>query len=319
MAKNNRKKVFITGSSGFIGRNLKEYLQKNYKVFAPTHRQLDLLDVDKVRKYIIKNKIDVILHCALVGGGKEDLGMKDIVHSNLRVFFNIVRNSQFVEKIIYFGSGLEYDKNRPLKSIKEEDFDKKIPTDAYGFYKYVCAKYSENSKNIYDLVLFGVYGKYEDYLYRFISNSIIKNLLKMPISINKNVFFDYLYINDLAKIVEHFITHKPKYKIYNVTTGKKTDLVSIAQLINSISNFKSKINILNKGLNNEYTASNKRLLKEIKSFQFTPHKLAFAELYNWYKKRVNIIDVDKIKQDPHIKFLKKHKNLYKSVRRSGKR
>ena len=100
------------------------------------------------------------------------------------------------------------------RSILKICFDKKIPMDEYGFYKYVCAKYSENSQNIYDLVIFGIYGKYEDYLYRFISNSIIKNLLKMPIVINQNVVFDYLYINDLVKIVGYFISHKPKYKIF---------------------------------------------------------------------------------------------------------
>ncbi|OGK26092.1 sugar epimerase [Candidatus Roizmanbacteria bacterium RIFCSPLOWO2_01_FULL_37_12] len=305
------KKIFITGSSGFIGRNLKEYLQKKFTVFAPSHKQLNLLDADKVRIYILKNKINVILHCALIGGGKEDLEIKDIVYSNLRIFFNITRNSKLVDKIIHFGSGLEYDKNRPLKSVKEEDFDKKIPMDEYGFYKYVCAKYSENSQNIYDLVIFGIYGKYEDYLYRFISNSIIKNLLKMPIVINQNVVFDYLYINDLVKIVGYFISHKPKYKIFNLTSGKKIDLLSIAKLINSVGEFKSEIKILNKGLNNEYTASNNRLLKELTGFKFTPHRDTIKELYNWYKNRMHLNENNKIKQDSHIKFLNIHKSLYK--------
>lgn len=311
MARLKGKKIFISGASGFIGRNLKEYLQKKYTIFAPTHKELELLDQDKVRNYILKNKIDLILHCAIVGGGKEDLGMRNIVDSNLKLFFNIVRNAEFVDKIIHFGSGLEYDKNRPLKSIKEEDFDNKIPSDAYGFYKYVCAKYSENSKNIYDLVLFGIYGKYENYAYRFISNAIVKNLLKMPIIINQNVYFDYLYIDDLVKIVEFFTAHKPKYKIYNAASGKKTDLISIAKLINSVSNFKSKIIVLNKRLSNEYTASNKRLLKELKGFKFTLHKTAIKEMYNWYKNRMYLIDIKKIKQDLHIKFIKKSKTLYK--------
>ena len=300
-----KKNIFITGGSGFIGRNLKEYLQKKYNVLAPSHKELELLDAEKVRSYILKNKINVIIHAGIIGGKKQDVGLKDVVYNNLRIFFNLARNAQFVERIIYFGSGLEYDKNRPLKSVKEEDLDKKVPSDDYGFYKYVCAKYSKYSKNIYDFILFGIYGRYEDHLYRFISNAIIKNLLKMPITIMRNVYFDYLYINDFVKIVDFFITHKPKYKIYNLTSGKKIDLLTLSKLVNSVSNFKSKIIVLNKGLSNEYTASNSRLIKELKGFRFTPHKVAIEELYNWYKNRMHLIDIKKIEQDQYINFLKK--------------
>lgn len=42
----------------------------------------------------------------------------------------------------------------------------------------------------------------------------------MDMSINQNVKFDYLYIDDLCKIVEWFVTNTPKYNYYNVCTGK---------------------------------------------------------------------------------------------------
>lgn len=43
-----------------------------------------------------------------------------------------------------------------------------------------------------------------------------------------------MYIDDFCKIIKWFIDNKPKYHTYNVTTGDKIDLFSIANLINNV-------------------------------------------------------------------------------------
>lgn len=279
-----RQRVFLTGANGFIGKNLREYFSSRVELFSPTHAELDLLNTEKVTNYIVKNKIDSIIHAANVGGKRNNLNVKDQVHINLRTFFNIVKNEHLVKKIIYFGSGAEFDKNRALKSVREEQLGQYIPEDEYGFYKYVCAKFTQNLKDhkIVCLRLFGVYGKYEDYTIRFISNAIIKNLLHMPIDINQNVIFDYLYIDDLVKIVDYFLLHKTSYNIYNVCSGKKTDILSIAKIINNISNYKSKITVKKKGFDKEYTGANKKLLSELGIFKFTTLHQGIQSLFHWY-------------------------------------
>src|SRR3989344_7718025 len=218
------KRIMITGAGGFIGRNLKEYLQDRYPVLGPPHNKLDLLQENSVRKYIVQNKVDVIIHCANVGGGRDTVGKGDIVSENLRMFFSLARNSEFFEKMIFFGSGAEYDKSRPIAMVKETDFDKMIPGDDYGFTKYICSKYIQQSENIIELRLFGVFGKYENCYFKFISNAIVKNIFKLPIIINQNVHFDYLFVNDLVKIVEYFLSHSSRYKDYNLTRGETIDL-----------------------------------------------------------------------------------------------
>ena len=302
--------IFITGSNGFIGKHLVEYLKlkySSYTLFAPSSKELNLCNEQDVDKYILSNNIDTIIHLANRGGGRDTIDMKNVTEYNLRMFFNIAKHEKNVKKIISFGSGAEYSKHKPITEVKEDDYLKEIPKDEYGFYKWVTSKYIKRSENIVQLRIFGCYGEYEDYRYKFISNAIVKNLLHLPIAIYKNVYFDYIYINDLLKIIDWFIHNDSKYKIYNATTGKKIDLTTLAKFINEVSDFKSKIRILNDGLNNEYTSNNDRLMSEL-NIDFTSHKEAIKKMREYFKNNLNNLDIELVKQDP---FLSKIEKIWK--------
>ena len=151
-----RKKVFITGSSGFIARNFIELFKKKYRIVAPRHNELDLLNAEAVEKIFKKlGPFDFVIHTAIVGGNRKIPNTPEIGIANLRIFFNIVRNQKYFGKMINLGSGIEYGKERPLVKIAEVDFDKYVPEDNFGLYKYICAKYIENSKNIIHALEFG--------------------------------------------------------------------------------------------------------------------------------------------------------------------
>lgn len=296
--------IFITGSNGFVGSHLKEYLSKNYSqyiLFTPSSKELDLADENKVDKYILSNKIDIIIHLANRGGGRDTIDMKNVTEYNLRIFFNIAKHEKNVKKIISFGSGAEYGKHKPIIDVKEEDYLLFQPLDEYGFYKSITSKYIEKCKNIVQLRIFGAYGKYENYRFKFISNAIVKNLLHLPIIINKNVYFDYIYIDDLVKMIDWFVHNDAKEKIYNVTTGKKIDLITLANLVNEVSDFKSEIKVLNDGLNNEYTSSNDRLMNELVNFKYTSHEDAIANMRKYFSDNLETLDKEIIMNDPYLK------------------
>ena len=296
--------IFITGSNGFIGTHLKEYLNKNYSkynLFTPSSKDLDLVNEEAVDNYILGNKIDIIIHLANKGGDRTTVDMKNVTEYNLRIFFNIAKHEKNVKKIISFGSGAEYSKHKPIVDAHEEDYLDAQPLDEYGFYKSITSKYIEKSDNIVQLRIFGAYGEYENYRFKFISNSIVKNLLKLPIVINKNVYFDYIYIDDLLKMIDWTIHNESKEKIYNATTGKKIDLITLANLVNETSDFKSEIKILNDGLNNEYTSNNERIMKELKNFEFTSHKKAIQKMREYFKANLEKLDKESIINDPYLK------------------
>lgn len=301
--------ILITGAKGFIGKHLNEFLTqkyKNYNIFSPSSKELDLLDEVVVEHFIIKNKIDLIIHLANLGGGRNTLSMQNLVEYNLRMFFNIAKHSNKVKKIISFGSGAEYGKHRPIINAKEVD-TLFLPLDSYGFYKQIISKFVEQSSNMIHLRVFGVYGKYEDYRFRFISNTILKDLLNMPIMICQNVLFDYIYINDLLTMIDYCLHNNMKYKIYNATSGDKIDLLTLAQLIVKD---KNKISILNEGLNNEYTSNNKRILQEIKKFSFTSFENAIEEMRIYFKTNLQNLDLQALHEDSH---LHKIKDIWKNI------
>jgi UDP-glucose 4-epimerase len=291
------KKVMITGGNGFIGKNLKEKLQDRYEVFAPTRYELNLLDEHAVQEYIEAHKFDVIIHTATQNASRNAKESLDVVlERNLRMFFNITRCHQHVGKILYYGSGAEYDMQNYIPFMKEEYFDSFVPKDGYGFSKYIMSEFTNYIPNLYDLRIFGVFGRYEDWEIRFISNACCKVLYGMPITINQNIYFDYIDVDDLVKLTDWFIINQPNQKHYNVCTGRSIDLRSIAQKILSIGDSNEKIIIKNEGFKREYSGDNSRLLQECK-FQFTDLDVSIAKLYQWYKDNLHLIDKEKLHYD----------------------
>lgn len=289
-----KRNILITGGGGFVGKSLTLGLSPiKYNIFAPTHNELDILNKNLLSDYVINNNIEIIIHTAIKGG-------KNILSDTLRMFDNVMSLSDRVDKIIHLGSGAEYSKTRDLKKISEDEFGKYIPVDDYGFAKYICSKLSRNYDNVLTLRIFGLYGKYDDYLYKFISNSIAKNLFGLPIKIRQNVVFDYLYIDDFIKIVDFFIDNKINVSAcYNVTPSESISLVKIAEIINSISNIKSKIEVCDKKLNYEYTGSNFSLMKQIPNISFTSYYGGIKFLFNYLNKNKKKLDLGAIIDDSY--------------------
>ena len=45
------KTLLITGSGGFVGKNLKEYFQDKYNILSPRSNELNLINEEQVKKY----------------------------------------------------------------------------------------------------------------------------------------------------------------------------------------------------------------------------------------------------------------------------
>ena len=291
------QKILLTGGSGFIGRNIREsYLAQKYDIVSPSHNVLDIADTESVDKFFAHRYFDVVLHTAVKPGHRAAIDKQNLFYTNVRMFENLERNRDRFGKLINFGSGAIYDVSSDNAGVTENDIYKNMGADDHSFTKYVVHKQIDNLPNFYDLNIFGIFGKYEDYSIRFISNAICKSLFNLPITLRQNRRFSYLYVNDLPPILEYFIENNPRFKSYNIVPDDFVELRDIATQVSEISG-NSDVRIANKGYGLNYYGDNSRLRSEIRDLRFTPINTAIRELYNWYRENINLLDKQKLLSD----------------------
>ena len=293
-------KVLVLGKNGFIGRNLCEYFEKkeDIELLSLGSRELNLIDEVAVKEYLSDNWFDVIINASIynprVGVNKN--ADKELEY-DLRMFHNLVKFSRCCGRMIYFGSGAEYDKRFPICSVKEDEIGKTIPVTDYGFAKYIIGREIDSGMypNVYNLRVFGLFGKYENWVTTFISGACCKVLKDLPITIRRDVYFDYLYIDDFCKMVDRFIhIESPEYHTYNICSGKRILLTEIAETVKKVSGKDLPVYVCNEGLANEYTASNERLVKEIGFINLEVFDESVSKLYSWYEENEGLISVEKL-------------------------
>ena len=292
-----KKKILLTGGSGFIGRNILEsYLSQKYDILAPRHAEIDIANTESVDNFFKDKKFDVVLHTAVKPGHRVALDKSNLFYTNVRMFENLERNKDKFGKFINFGSGAVYDVSKNNSGVSENDIYKNMGVDDHSFTKYVVHKQIDNLPGFVDLNIFGIFGKYEDYSIRFISNAICKSLYGLPITLRQNRRFSYLYINDLMPILEWFIENNPECKSYNIVPDGFVELRDIANYVAKIEK-NSDVRIANDGYGLDYYGSNARLKNEFKSVSFTPMETAIVDLYNWYRQNLGLIDKQKLLKD----------------------
>ena len=257
------KNVLFTGGTGFVGRNVLPILSADYNILAPSRHELDLKDGDAVARYVAANDVRVIVHSANPNPVKSSQfdAPSAMFEDSLRTFMNIYRARNDVERILYFGSGAEFDKSKDIVRIKEEEAFRSLPPDVYGCSKYIMNELASKAENVVNLRLFGCFGP-TDHDSKFITHCVRSILEGKTITIRQDCRFDYLHVFDVARVIAFFIDHEPRYADYNVASGKSYLLSEIARIVCDEMSADVGIQLLSSGLNNEYTANVDRLAAE---------------------------------------------------------
>ena len=213
------------------------------------------------------------------------------------MFENLERHKDKFGKFINFGSGAIYDVSANNSGVTEEDIYKNLGKDDHSFCKYVVHKQIDHLDNFIDLNIFGIFGKYEDYAIRFISNACCKALFDLPITLRQNRRFSYIDVADLPVILELLIENKTQYKSYNIVPNSYIELKNLAQSVRQVSGKDIDIKIAQDGYGLDYYGSNKRLMQEFPEIKFTPIEQSIQNLYRYYEQNKTAINYNQLLED----------------------
>ena len=216
--------ILITGGNGFIGRNIIAFLKPIYKIYFPSHYELDILNLNVLKDFILDNNIDIVIHTAIVGGKRTDINNIDSFYQNIQMWLNILNTTKTCKLVINFGSGAEFDKSKSINEAKSNDIFNILPTDYYGLVKNLIARSIYVTRNAISLRIFGCFGIDEESS-RFITTILQNN----KAVIKEDIFFDFFYIEDLCRVVQFYIdninffhksincVYKQKYRLSDIT------------------------------------------------------------------------------------------------------
>ena len=292
------KKLLITGANGFVGRNLQEsYLKDKYDITAIDYMDLDLTDTKAVDDWFKGKNFDGVINCALKPGHRNAGDTSDFLASNFRIFENLARHADQMGRFINMGSGSVYGQDINLSGVSEDFLFKHLGPSELSLYKYTVAKRVESIPNFIDFFVFGIFGKYEDYAIRFISNAVCKAIFDLPITCRQNRLFSYLDVADIAPIFEYFIENTPQHKAYNIVPDKVYGLKELAEMVRNISGKDILIKVAQTGNGLDYYGNNKRLKSEMPNLHFTNMQDSIKNLFSYYESIRDKINYDLLLTD----------------------
>ncbi len=296
-------RILLTGGSGFIGKNIQEQLNGRHEILAPRHRQLELTDYQAVKRWFKENRPEAVIHSATKPGHRNAKDPEGVFKANLQMFTHVLEAAQSnqVKRFLFLGSGSEFDMNNYRPKMAEETLADFVPVDDTGFSKYLCNQMLKGIPGYLNVRFFGIFGRYEDYAIRFISNAICKVLFDLPITLRQDRLFDYTYIDDGVNAIERFLLCPEgdlRYNDYNVTPPKAVGLLEIAQLICLVAGKPDHpIKVQMSGRGHEYSGDNQRFTQLFSDFAFTPLEESVRMLYDWYASIKAEIDINLLLSD----------------------
>ena len=271
-------RILVTGGNGNIAKMIRNNLSFQYNIVNLSHSDLNVLNLKDIEGYLKKNKFDILVHTAILGGRRTKEENGDVTHTNLLMMENLLHFADRFKMIINFDSAAIYDRSTDILNRKEEDLFT-VPRDYYGFSKYVIYKRSLQYKNMYNFRIFNIFHINEE-PDRFIKSCFISKQQPTSnpgpgpspspspspslnqITIFEDKYFDFVYEDDFIKIVKYYFDNvdspEKLEKTINICYEQKYKLSEIAEFILKD---KSKIKVLNNNTNKNYSGENSCLKK----------------------------------------------------------
>lgn len=248
--------ILVTGSNGFIGSNLIKSI-KGHSIFEGNRNTINLYSKSNIESFLIKNKINVIIHCAIEGGSRLKEDNADVLYKNILMFENLMSFKEHYSTFINISSGAEFDRSKNLMNYSENELFNNTPLDYYGLSKNLISKLVLNFERGLNLRIFGCFGENEINT-KFIKSNTINYINKSDMIIHQDKYMDFIYIEDVCNIIQYTIDKRIRGDI-NLSYMNKLKLTDIANIINTLSTYKASIQTINKEMGLSYTGNGSKL------------------------------------------------------------
>lgn len=296
----NKKVIFITGGTGFIGKALINYLINDYKIYCFTRNpnKIKNSNVIPVTDFEINEKIDYIIHCACPTASSElsnnSIEVIDTIYNLTKSCLELAikHNARmlFLSSMEVFGKIEGFVSENDLGSL-----DLTLPRNGYAEAKrlteLLCECYiKERNANVAIARLAQIFGpgseKNDSRFFNFIIKKIIANediILKS----DGTTYHNSCFLDDAIELLIK-ILFSDKKEIFNISNPNYTMSINelcnkIVKILNSNSNIIHEITEKNDfRISAKFTIDNKKI-NGIFPIKYTTFNDAILKTYNYLR------------------------------------
>ncbi len=257
-------KIFLAGHKGHLGSAIFKKLKKaGFKnILTIDKSKLNLLNQEKVFKFLKKNKPKVVIIAAARVGGihANNTQRAKFIYENLTIQNNIIHGSYLsgIKNLIFFGSSCIYPKNisKPITEKMLLTGKLEYTNEPYAIAKIAGVKLCENynlqyKTNYKCLMPCNSYGPNDNYDLKnshFIAALIKKIYLAKKYKRKKIEIWgtgkpkrEIIFVDDIADACIYFMSKKTKKTLINIGTGKDLSIEGYARYLINFFNLNLKI------------------------------------------------------------------------------
>lgn len=291
------QKLLVTGGSGLIGSTISTS-------FKPTRNSLNLMHIDDIVRYITRNDIDSIIHCAgKVGGVKANkTKLGEFFYENIIINTNVLEAARVCEikKVVSFMSTCVFPDGAtlPLTSDQIHDGEPHSSNYAYAYAKRMVDVQSRAYREQYGcdyvtIIPCNVYGP-NDY-YNLDDSHVIPALIhKCYIAKRDNTDFEvwgngeplreFLYSEDAGKIAKMALeSYNDKHPMI-ISPDAEHSISEVVNTIVDILGYSGTVRYMDKELKGQHRkpSDNKKFKLHYPDFKFTPIREGLEKSIKWF-------------------------------------